>query len=212
MICIFGGGEYIVSYEIKIIKKEEYSVSKWSGGQTTELYIYPQTAKYKDRNFMWRISSATMDIEESTFTHLPGFARELMVIDGETTLEHEGRHKITLKPFEKDSFMGDWNTKSFGKASDFNLMTSKDCSGSLDTFTVKDRVSIELSNKENGFNISQYFYPVGGSIEVQVENDKFHVDEKDLFVINYLDCEETINIINEFSNEVKVINAVVKWK
>lgn len=201
-----------MDYSTKIIKKEEYSVSNWSGGQTTELYIYPENSKYKDRNFMWRISSATMEIEESTFTHLPGFSRELMVISGETILEHEGRHKVTLKPFEKDSFMGDWTTKSYGKASDFNLMTSKDCSGSLEVFEVKDRVSIELEAGNNEFSISQYFYPVGGSIEVQIKADKFHVDEKDLFTINYLESNEVVrvNIINNSSTMVKVINTKVK--
>lgn len=201
-----------MNYDIKIINKEHYSVSNWSGGQTTELYIYPEDSKYKDRNFMWRISSATMDIEESTFTHLPGFSRELMVISGETTLEHEDRYKVTLKPFEKDSFMGDWATKSFGKASDFNLMTSKDCSGSLEVFEVKDRVSIELGNGKTRFSVSQYFYPVGGSIEVEIKDDKFHVDEKDLFVINYLESNEVekVNIINNSSTMVKVINTKVK--
>ncbi|MCD2346959.1 HutD family protein [Clostridium guangxiense] len=199
-----------MNYKTKIIKKEEYSVSKWSGGQTTELYIYPEDSKYKDRNFMWRISSATMDVQESTFTYLPGFSRELMVIHGETTLEHESRYKVTLKPFEKDSFMGDWTTKSFGKASDFNLMTSQDCNGSLDVLDVKDKISIELNCTENGFNVSQYFYPVGGSIEVQIKDDKFHVDERDLFVISYSDWEEEINIVNNSSNEIKIITAMVK--
>lgn len=205
-----------MNYSVKIIKKEHYSVSDWSGGQTTELYIYPENSKYKDRNFMWRISSATMNIEESTFTHLPGFARELMVISGETTLTHEGRHKVTLKPFEKDSFMGDWTTKSFGKASDFNLMTSKDCVGSLEVFDVKDQVSIGVGTGKSGSSVSQYFYPVGGSIEVQINNDKFHVGEKDLFVINYSEDNkednkiEKIGIVNNSSTMVKVINTKVK--
>lgn len=161
---------------------------------------------------MWRISSATMDIEESTFTHLPGFSRELMVISGETTLEHEGRYKVTIKPFEKDSFMGDWTTKSFGKASDFNLMTSKDCSGSLEVFEVKDKVCLELGTGKSGLSVSQYLYPVGGSIEVQIKDDKFYVDEKDLFTINYLESNEMVklNIINDSSTMVKVINTKVK--
>lgn len=201
-----------MNYSTKIIKKEHYLVSNWSGGQTTELYIYPEDSKYNDRNFMWRISSATMDIEESTFTHLPGFARELMVINGETTLEHEGKYKVTLNPFEKDSFMGDWTTKSFGKASDFNLMTSKDCRGSLEVFDVKDEICIELENIKDGFNVIQYFYPVGGSIEVQIKDDKFHVDEKDLFVVNYSEGNEMveINIENKSSTIVKVVNTKVE--
>jgi len=201
-----------MSYDVKIIKKEHYSVSKWSGGETTELYIYPKNSKYKDRNFMWRISSATMDIEKSIFTHLPGFARELMVTHGKTTLEHEGKYKVTLSPFEKDSFMGDWTTKSFGRASDFNLMTSEGCSGSLKAFDVKDKICIEIGNANNEFNVSQYFfYPIGGGIEIQIKNDKFHVEEKDLFAINYSEGKGImkVDIINKSKAMVKVINARV---
>lgn len=191
---------------IEIIKKESYSVSEWTGGKTTELCIYPKTSKYSDRNFMWRISAATVDIEESTFTNLPGFSRQLMVTDGETVLEHEGKYKVTLKPFEKDTFMGAWVTKSYGKASDFNLMTSEACSGNIEVLTVKDKVEVEIKGETY-----EYFYSIGGDIEFTVENEKFDVSEKDLFCVKHelKDDEATIIITNKTGKEVKVIRSLI---
>lgn len=36
---------------MEIIKPEEYAVSEWAGGKTTQLYIYPQGSEYAKRNF-----------------------------------------------------------------------------------------------------------------------------------------------------------------
>lgn len=58
--------------EIKVITKEQQKTSTWSGGTTTQLAIYPEDADYGKRNFTWRLSSATVEAEESVFTSLPG--------------------------------------------------------------------------------------------------------------------------------------------
>ncbi|HNR03775.1 MAG TPA: HutD family protein [Bacillota bacterium] len=113
---------------IRIIRKSEGKVSTWSGGTTTQLYIYPENAVYADRNFRWRLSSAKVAADESTFTPLPGISRILMIIEGEVEIEHQGHHRTVLKAFEKDSFSGDWTTICKGKAADYNLMTDKSCS------------------------------------------------------------------------------------
>ena len=55
----------------RIFKEENYKLSKWSGGSTRELAIYPANAEYLDRDFLWRLSSADSDKEESSFTKLP---------------------------------------------------------------------------------------------------------------------------------------------
>ena len=52
-----------------VLKKEEnYSVSEWSGGKTKELAIYPPKCRYADRDFIFRLSSATVELDESDFT------------------------------------------------------------------------------------------------------------------------------------------------
>ena len=36
-------------------------VSHWSGGQTAEIALWPPQSSYADRNFLWRLSSATVE-------------------------------------------------------------------------------------------------------------------------------------------------------
>ena len=69
-------------FSIVDLKKEYFSVSSWSGGTTTQLAIEPENAEYKDRDFLWRVSSATVALEESVFTPLPDYERLIMTLEG----------------------------------------------------------------------------------------------------------------------------------
>lgn len=108
---------------MQIIKSSDWKVTNWSGGTTSELFISPSTAEFKKANYQLRISIATVEVEKSTFTPLPGIDRTLTVLEGEIELIHEGHHTKKLQTYEQDSFLGDWNTKSIGKVRDFNVMT-----------------------------------------------------------------------------------------
>ena len=66
----------------EIIKKDQYKVSTWSGGTTTEIFLAPRDGSYADRRFDFRISSATVDLEESDFTPLDGVKRFLTILEG----------------------------------------------------------------------------------------------------------------------------------
>ena len=63
----------------RIIRKGELPVSRWSGGTTTQLAIWPEGAVYAERNFVWRVSSARVETQESEFTSLPGVARTIPI-------------------------------------------------------------------------------------------------------------------------------------
>jgi uncharacterized protein len=124
-------GEIIIPAFYQIIRKEEQQTSTWSGGTTTQIAIFPADSDYISRNFDWRMSSATVDEERSVFTRLPGIERIVMIIHGEMVLEHVGHHRTLLRPFEQDTFSGEWITHGNGHATDFNLMLSAQCSGRL---------------------------------------------------------------------------------
>lgn len=109
---------------MRIVRKEALPTSRWSGGTTTELAIWPEDAVYAERNFTWRVSSARVEAEESVFTSLPGIARCLMVLDGTLYLHHEGHYDTVLERFGQDNFCGSWHTASRGRVTDFNLMTA----------------------------------------------------------------------------------------
>ena len=47
---------------IERISAQRFSTSKWSGGSTTELFIWPKDASYAERRFNIRISTATVDV------------------------------------------------------------------------------------------------------------------------------------------------------
>ena len=45
----------------------DFVTTTWSGGKTTQLAIAPDGASYAERAFLWRISSATVELEAYGF-------------------------------------------------------------------------------------------------------------------------------------------------
>ena len=108
-------------------------VSRWSGGTTTQLAICPAEAVYADHDFLWRISSAVVELPESDFTPLPDYDRILLILEGELSLSHDGGEEYTLRALEQTSFDGASQTFSRGQVTDFNLMMRKGrCAGRVE--------------------------------------------------------------------------------
>lgn len=78
--------------KFKVLNKLNYKKTNWSGGDTTELYIYPEDSRYQKRDFLFRLSSATVNLEKSAFTKLDGVSRKLMLLSGE--IEKIGRAHV----------------------------------------------------------------------------------------------------------------------
>lgn len=168
----------------RIIRKNEHKTNYWSGGVTTELAIYPENAVYADRNFLWRVSSASVEAESSVFTSLPGYWRYLMILSGAMTLEHEGHHTVPLKPLEQDSFSGSWVTRSKGKAVDMNLMVAEGCKGELQSVclsTGQHYDSTGASQHSDYEYVSEMFYCIEGGFDAVIDDgETVHVGEGDL--------------------------------
>ena len=43
----------------KLVKPEDFVVTEWSGGNTTQFFIYPEGSSLAKRDFEWRVSSAS---------------------------------------------------------------------------------------------------------------------------------------------------------
>lgn len=186
-----------MALSIKYIRKEEHTTTAWSGGTTTQLAIYPVRAEYAKRNFKWRISSAGVEAEASEFTHLPGFWRYLMIIEGEMALEHEGHHSVVLKPYEQDSFSGEWTTHSKGRVTDFNLMLAEGCEGSIEAVTIKEVVQIELmrGNSMKGHqNCTEAFYCTEGFAAVTVNGEPYALQQGDLLGLDMKHPFENVDL------------------
>ena len=151
--------------DYQIIKADSYKTSQWNGGDTTELFIYPMHSKYTTRNFNFRLSTATVNIEKSNFTSLPGITRALMVLDGEMILKHKDHHTAKLGRFDSDNFKGDWNTSSGGKCSDFNLMTMGNTKGTVESLHINKEKQVDFSFSDNIQHLVIYVY--AGQIKIE---------------------------------------------
>lgn len=202
--------------EIELIRREQLQAAKWSGGTTTQLAIYPKDTIYSEGNFKWRLSSAKVEVEESIFTSLPNIDRVIMIIEGELTLEHKGHHRCVLKPFDQDSFSGNWQTKSFGKVVDFNLMMNKGCEGELEAIHLEKNQSniIFFDNKKEFSENVQAIYCVKGQIRIKAStNEVITLYEGDIGLIKHKDdlSDLELRIYNEQNRKADVIKASIRY-
>lgn len=212
------GGLFKMSYEIEIIRKKDHHTSQWSGGTTTQLLIYPKDSEYSERNFRWRLSSAKVEVDESVFTFLPGISRIIMIIDGELNLEHEGHHNALLRKFDQDSFSGEWETKSYGKVTDFNLMMAQGCGGKLETILLKSGdlqdILLHTLDSKNHSKITDAFYCVNGEVEISTDKDeKLNLNERDVVVVTRSINESPISfkLLNTSKGKTEVIRSIIYY-
>ncbi|AOT69351.1 HutD family protein [Geosporobacter ferrireducens] len=201
-----------MSYLIEIIRKAEQNTTVWTGGTTTQLAIFPKDALYSERNFLWRMSSAKVEVEESVFTSLPGIRRLIMVLEGELQLDHEGHHKIALAPFEQDRFRGDWTTKSRGKVTDFNLMMADGWEGSLEAITLPKGAArrFALPDSISPAAVTEAIYCVKGKIDIRVDERTETLESGDFFsLLSEKKTSVALAIINSNENETQVVHARV---
>lgn len=177
---------------MKIIHKDEYKISSWSGGKTTELYIYPEDKKYSDRDFEYRLSSATVEVEKSIFTKLTNYNRILMILDGSLEFFNEDLEK-TVDKFEQVSFDGGTNTTTIGKVTDFNVMLKKNsCYTSEVVYTsLAKSDNFVLNDIADNEKIIIYIY--NGSVNVNSEQT---IQEKDAFVCDKRDIGIIVKAID----------------
>ena len=110
---------------IHLLPKEDSKLSIWSGGLTYEYMIYPKTANYTDRDFVFRISSATIEKEPSEFTKFKGYYRYLAaMLDNSLHIEVNAAKKVYEK-YEIMEFNSDEEVPSYSKGTDFNWMVSE---------------------------------------------------------------------------------------
>jgi environmental stress-induced protein Ves len=184
---------------MKIIPANTLKTAMWQGGTTTELYIFPHDSSYRERNFQFRVSTATIEAPESTFTSLPGISRKIMILDGKITLTHAGRYSKTLTKFGTDSFMGDWDSHSVGLATDFNVMTCGNVHGEMYGFSFKKGETKKLTPDEKTTMLLLYAYK--GSFEITGKT----IGEKDVVVLNEKTEVQSATLVSLGNGEIGVV-------
>lgn len=181
---------------IKILKEEDFNISTWSGGKTTELFIYPEGSEYSKRDFKMRISSATLELETSNFTKLDSIHRFITPLDNELKLTHNNNEFINLKPFEVYEFDGDIETISFGKVKDFNLMLAHGVNGRLKNFYIDEKKHIIIL-ANSGFNI---LYSYDCLFRISIDEEEFMLYPNEILVMESNEMKNIKIQSNESSN------------
>ncbi|WP_285768478.1 HutD family protein [Peribacillus sp. SI8-4] len=201
-----------MSYSLKVIKKSEQITTLWSGGKTTQLAIYPEDGNYLKRDFKWRISTAEIEVDESLFTHLPGIKRIITILEGEMSLKHKGKQEVHLFPFEQHRFDGGWETRSFGKVTDFNLMLAEGCEGDLSTIHLDDGIHHLPLDQNQSKRRFHAFYCVKGTSEMSInQNEAAVLGEGDILVLNLgQSCNNLhVNLTNYHDSTATIIQVSI---
>lgn len=160
---------------IKLIKHNQQITTNWSGGTTTELFIYPEGANYASRDFLFRISTATVQTETSTFTDLTGFKRILMLLNGNLTVTHNQTTTHHLTPLKPHFFDGGWQTNAQGLVTDFNVIFKPEVNANIEVLKLDTNQEITITN--NGSLL--FIYVIDGSLDLEENEAQWHINEKD---------------------------------
>lgn len=157
------------------LRETDMRVSEWSGGITRQLAIFPDGADYGKRDFLWRVSSAGVFLDESDFTGLPDYKRFISVIEGEMLLKHGDGGSIRLTPGCVYCFDGGISTHSYGRCTDFNLMLRKGrCGGGLSflSFGKGEKGDVQTAREGRERNHTVILYCIRGSGRIRAGADE----------------------------------------
>ena len=175
--------------KIEYYTRDNFHTSTWKGGKTTELFILPERASYKERNFIARLSSATIETSSSEFTMLNGIKRFITPITHPFLLESNIKKTFLLKPFEVYEFSGDEKTCSYGMSQDFNLMIdSKKADAWMKSIKNKKEIVINVEN----ISLLWFFVPAS-SLDLAINAYSKTMEPSSLLTLNDI-SEKTLTI------------------
>lgn len=158
--------------KITKISKDTLIPTIWNGGETFEYYIYPENALYANRDFLFRISAATITKVPSTFTKFNDYKRFLVMLDNDLNINNNGKEEH-YTPNDIFKFDSNSDIMSYTKGNDFNLMVSKNVQAS-DLFFLNEAVQL---------NQPFIFFFAINDTSVEVNNETINLKKKDLLLI-----------------------------
>ena len=180
--------------KIRIQKEKDCKVVNWANGTSTELFVFPTDGNFQTRNFTFRISTATVEAEETTFSDFSSLTRILMILEGNINLIHEDRYSKQLAPFDQDTFDGSWSTKSQGKVRDFNVMFKETVEGKVVHFAVN-------AGQSESFTLSgtyDFFFVQNGTFrfnDLEILKNDFLIIEREETELIDLECLEAGDLV-----------------
>lgn len=165
---------------MQIIKQNQQQTTNWSGGTTTPLIIFPVDSDYASRDFLFRISTATVQTTTSTFTDLTGYQRIIMLLQGSLSITHNNEVTHHLKPLIPHFFDGAWKTTAIGKVTDFNVIFKPEIKAHID-------VVLLSANQSNQIQTSKDFiclYLAKGQITIRENQQTYNLYENDFVLLD----------------------------
>jgi len=190
----------VIKVKEKIIAKEDFITTKWAGGETTQLAIYPEAADFADRDFLWRISSATFTGTESKFSDFSGYQRYLLPLEGDLSVVHKGLYARELKKYEVEYFDGGWETSSKNSPDcrDYNFIVKSGYPAKLQILAEGDRYNLKPSTMVTLFSTESFVVEFGMEKKREIDGFSLYVLEMDTEIeISLISASEPV-ILTEF--------------
>ncbi len=166
---------------VQIINKKSVLASVWDGGETYEYFIFPKDALYTNRNFLFRISVATINKAPSTFTQFNNYQRFLVMLNGNLHVNLNGKEKhfSTNDVFE---FQSNDFIESFTTGKDFNFMVEKNANA-----------NVVIATEWNILSSKFAFVFVTSNTTVTVNQNTYFLQTDDLLIVTN-DLNSNLNI------------------
>lgn len=108
-----------------LVAATEFNTSKWSGGSSTQLWIYPKGSSLEARDFAFRLSSAQVE-SSGPFSDFSGYDRLLILLQGRMELTFRPSGQIKALAPDSEALHFDGGTEVYaellsGSVTDFNL-------------------------------------------------------------------------------------------
>jgi len=158
--------------KITKISKDTLIPTIWDGGETFEYYIYPENTLYANRDFLFRISAATITKVPSMFTKFNNYQRFLVMLDNDLNININGKEE-SYTPNDVFKFDSSSDIISYTKGNDFNLMVSKNVK-LADLFFLNDALQL---------NQPFIFLFAIKDTSVEVNNETINLKKTDLLLI-----------------------------
>ncbi len=161
--------------KIYIIKKSNIKPNFWTGGKTFEYYIYPKDADYVDKNFLFRISSASIEKTPSVFTNFEHYHRYLVMLNSDLEIIRNTQLEL-YRELEIFQFSSEDHISSLALGQDFNLMVSDQIKKS----------SLQIIRAEKNMTQDFIFCFAIKNTDVVIEEKRFFLETNDLLIIENL--------------------------
>lgn len=183
--------------DIEIIRGNDLPLSTWSGGISRQYWIFPRNSSYQEKNFLFRLSTASSTKEEETgYTSLPGITRHLIILEGSIIISHEKKDPKIMTPYQEiDIFDGGWKTSAKGICRDFNLMIHQSGTGNLQVLKGNQKIYLNSLNSKS----HQWLAFLAAEQEIQLIlplEQKIRLFPGDLLLVKNHEKTEMIEIIN----------------